>query len=149
MSRATPQIRNFAERLIVHEALGYKSGQTKAAAALQVCEKLRPPLAALMGNGGFRALLSRSLVLATVEVPWLRAVRVKGDGTLKGVEELPSQFGPDKGLEGGVVLLAQLLGLLMAFIGENLTMHLVREVWPKAAFNDLESVSRIEYEKAK
>jgi len=31
-----------------------------------------------------------------------------------------------------------LLGLLVAFIGENLTIRLVREVWPKAPLNDLD-----------
>jgi hypothetical protein len=43
--------------------------------------------------------------------------------------------------EGGIVLVAQLLGLLTAFIGGSLTMRLVREVWPKLAFIELESNS--------
>jgi hypothetical protein len=37
-----------------------------------------------------------------------------------------------------VVMLAQLLGLLVAFIGENLTLHLVRDVWPKVRLDDVE-----------
>jgi hypothetical protein len=40
--------------------------------------------------------------------------------------------------EGRVVLLAQLLGLLVAFIGESLTLRLVLEVWPKVPLEDLE-----------
>ena len=32
---------------------------------------------------------------------------------------------------GRVVLLAHLLGLLVAFIGEDLTQRLLREAWPK------------------
>ena len=82
-----------------------------------------------MGEGGFRALLARALALAAAEVPWLRAVQVKADGTLAGWEELPAQLDPDEYLEGRVVLLAQLLGLLVAFIGEKLTLRLMREVW--------------------
>jgi hypothetical protein len=31
-----------------------------------------------------------------------------------------------------------LLGLLVAFIGETLTLRLVREVWPKAPLNELD-----------
>ncbi|MGD0814972.1 MAG: hypothetical protein ABSA83_15310 [Verrucomicrobiota bacterium] len=142
-------MKNFAKRLIAHEARGYKSDQTKAAAAFRVCEKLHRPLAALMGNGGFRTLLSRSLVLATMEVPWLGAVRVKGDGSLEGTEDVPSQSGPDKGLEGGVVLLAQLLGLLMALIGEVLTLRLVGELYPKAWVNVLDLVNGDKNEKTK
>jgi len=92
----------------------------------------------LMGNGGFRALLSRSLAVANAEVHWLRALHIKADGSLEGLEALHAQLDPDDFLEGRVVLLAQVLGLLVAFIGEKLTLRLVREVWPKVPLNDLE-----------
>ena len=114
-----------------------------------VCEKLRPQLVPLMGTGGFRALLSRALALAGAEVPWLRAVQVKGDGVVERLEGLPKQPDLDAMLEGKVVLLAHLLGLLVAFIGENLTLRLVREVWPKARFNNLESDKGDQNEKSK
>src|SRR5476651_853197 len=131
MSRATPKMRDFAERLIAYETRGNKSSETKAPAAFLVSEKLRPHLASLMGKVGFRELLSRALALANAEVPWLRAVHVKADGSFEGLDELGAQVGPDEIFEGRVVLLAQLLGLLTAFIGEDLTLRLVREVWPK------------------
>ena len=102
-----------------------------------------------MGNGGFRALLSRALALANAEVPWLRAVQVKADGSLEGLEELHAQLDPDEFFEGRVVLLAQLLGLLVAFIGENLTLRLVREVWPKVPLDDLDFGNGGKNEKAK
>ena len=138
MSRATPQTRDFAERLIDYETRDNKSAETKIPAACLVSEKLRPHLATLMGNGGFRALLSRSLALAHTDAPWLRAVQVKADGSLEGWDEPVAQVDPDEIFEGCVVLLAHLLGLLVAFIGENLTLHLVREVWPKLSLNDLD-----------
>jgi hypothetical protein len=86
-------MRNFAERLIAYETRENKSSKTKLPAACLVGEKLRPYLAALMGTVGFRALLSRSLVLANTDVPWLRAVHVKADGSLEGLEELTRQVG--------------------------------------------------------
>jgi hypothetical protein len=138
MSRATPQMRTFANRLIIHETGGTKFSETKIQAAFHVCEKLRPHLASLMGTGGFRALLSRALALANAEVLWLRAVHVRSDGSLEGLEELHAQLDPAKLAEGGIVLLAQLLGLLAAFIGDNLTLGLIREVWPKVQLNDLD-----------
>ncbi|MDP2817608.1 MAG: hypothetical protein Q8O29_04900 [Polaromonas sp.] len=131
-------MRDFAGRLIAHETKGNKSSATKPPAAFLVFEKLRPHLANLMGNAGFRALLSRSLGLANAEVPWLRAVHVKSDGSLDGLDELEAQVGQDEFSEGRVVLLAVLLGLLAAFIGEKLTLHLVHEVWPKLSLNDLD-----------
>jgi hypothetical protein len=149
MSRASPQTRNFAKRLIADEASGNKSSETKTPAAFHVVEKLRPHLVTLMGNGGFRALLSRALALASAEVPWLRAVHVKADGSLEGLEDLHAQLDPDEFFEGRVVLLAQLLGLLVAFIGENLTLVVVRDVWPKIPLNDLDFGNGGKNEKAK
>ena len=131
-------MRNFANRLMAYETGRNKSSETNAPPDFHICEQLRPHLTTLMGNGGFRALLSRALALASAEVPWLRAVHVKADGTLEGVEELHAQLGADEFFEGRVVLLAQLIGLLVAFIGANLTLRLVREVWPKVPLNDLD-----------
>jgi hypothetical protein len=149
MNRASPQMRNFAKRLIAYEAGGRKASETRTPSAFHVCDKLRPPLATLMGNGGFRALFSRALVLANAEVPWLRAVHVKADGSLEGLEELHAQLDPAEYSEGRIVLLAQLLGLLAAFIGENLTLRLLREVWPKIPLNDLDFGNGDTYEKTK
>jgi hypothetical protein len=131
-------MRDLAERLIAYETRENKSSETKTPAACLVGEKLRPHLAILMGNVGFRALLSRALALANAEVPWLRAVHVKADGSFEGLDELGAQVDPDEIFEGCVVLLAQLLGLLMAFIGEDLTLRLGREVWPKLSLDDLD-----------
>lgn len=137
MSRTSPQLRNFAMRLITLEANDAKPSTGSTAAVFPVPEKLRPQLTTLMGNAGFRVLLSRALALAKMEIPWLRAIQVNDEGVLQGWEELHTQLGPDKFLEGRVILIAQLLGLLVAFIGEKLTVRLVREVWPKLSLNDL------------
>jgi hypothetical protein len=131
-------MRDLAERLIAYETRENQSSKTKSSAAFFICEKLRLQLMILMGNVGFRALLSRALVLANAEVPWLRAVHVKADGSLEGLDELGAQVDPTEIFEGGVVLLAQLLGLLVAFIGEKLTVWLVRESWPKSRLHDLD-----------
>jgi len=142
MSRANPHMRHFAKRLIVYETMENKSSATKPPAAFHVCEKLHAHMATFMGNAGFRALLARALVLATTEVPWLSAVQVKADGALEGLEELHTQLNPDELFEGGMVVLAQLLGLLVAFIGERLTFRLVSEVWPKFSLDEMESENR-------
>jgi len=132
-------MRDFAERLIAYEARGRKKSDRENSAAFAACEKLRPHLATVIGTAGFRTVLSRALTLATKHVPWLSAVQVKPDGALEGWEELRPQLAPEEIAEGRVALLAQLVGLLVAFIGENLTLRLVREVWPQLPFNDSES----------
>jgi hypothetical protein len=142
-------MRNFAKCLISHESLGNKSSEEKTQVNFQIFKKLSPHLATLMGTGGFRALLSRALVLAGAEVRWLRALHVKSDGSLDGMEELRVQLDPDEFLEGRIVLLAQLLGLLSAFVGENLTLRLIGEIWPKAPLGDLSFANGEKNEKEK
>ena len=136
MIQATPQMRDFAERLIAYETTGNKSSGAKTPAGFPVCEKLRPHLATLMGNTGFRALLSRALARARSEVPSLRAVQVKADGSLAGLDKLEVQADPVELARGSVVLVAQLLGLLVAFIGETLMLRIVCDVWPKMSLDD-------------
>jgi hypothetical protein len=138
MNRATSKMREFAERLIALETRGKESSGTKSPPAFRVCEKLRPHLATLMGNGGFRALFSRALALASAEVPCLSALNVKPDGSLAELDDFPSPVDPKEMTEGGVLLVAQLLGLLVAFIGEDLTLRLVREASPKLSLNELD-----------
>jgi hypothetical protein len=55
---------------------------------------------------------------------------------------------PGELLEGGVVMVAQLLGLLVAFIGENLTVSLVRDVWPKARLTTVDFGNGVKNEKS-
>ncbi|HEY5047854.1 MAG TPA: hypothetical protein VII49_07555 [Rhizomicrobium sp.] len=136
MSRATPAMRAFAERLVAYEARGNKSSGTRATEAFLVAEKMRPHLATLMGNAGFHALLSRALVLGAAQAPWLGAIRVNADGFFEGLDEQGAPVVPEKMVEGGGLVLAQLLGLLAAFIGETLTLRLVREIWPKVPLDD-------------
>lgn len=138
MSQTSPLMRNFARRLIGYEAGENESSGTQTPAAFRSCEKLRLHLATFMGNTGFHTLLSRALALAASEVPWLRAVRVSAGGPLEGLEILQPQLDPDVFLEGSVVLLAQLLGLLVDFIGASMTLRLVCEVWPKVPLKNLD-----------
>ena len=70
-------MRNFAQRLVAHEMNGDQNSETKSRAAFLVCEKLRPHLASLTGNAGFRALNLRALALAKAEVPGLQALQVQ------------------------------------------------------------------------
>ena len=123
---------------MVYEALGAKSPGPRTLAACLVGEKLRPQLAALMGNVGFSALQSRALALANGQFPWLHAVHIKANGGFEGLEAVDAQVGPEEFFEGCVVLFAHLLGLLVTFIGEELTQRLMREVWPELPRDDLD-----------
>lgn len=136
MNQITPKLQHFAARLIAYETNGNKSSETKIPVACLASEKLRPHLATLLGRVGFSTLLARTIALSVASFPWLRAVHVKADGSLEGFEELGAQVDPDEFVEGCVVLLSHLLGLLVAFIGEDLTLRLVRDAWPELPLNN-------------
>jgi hypothetical protein len=124
---ASPQIREFAQRLVAYEAAGDSSAGTDMPAEVRVTEKLRRPLSRLAGVNGFRVLLVRALTLAKAQAPGLALVKVNPDGSLDGYGD-PDNRGQD--LETGAILIAELLGLLAAFVGEAFTLRLVRDVWP-------------------
>ncbi len=150
MNRATPKIRDWAESLIAYET-SLTSGESCDAVTpslFSTAEKLRPHFAALMGSVGFRALLTRALSLAAADVSWLRAVQVTADGGCEELAPAEGQPDPEKIAEGRVAVLAQLLGLMVAFIGEGLTLRLLSEVWPGLSLDGLDLGAGAKNEKA-
>jgi hypothetical protein len=145
---AAPKMRDLAHRLLAYEAVAGKTSELAESPTLRVYEKLRQSLGEFAGVAGFQAFASRALTQAKSEAPGLWAVRVAPDGSLQGLGEFraqPGEFEPqlgsgnDQAGEGGVVLIARLLGLLRIFLGEALTLSLLRVTWPGAAFDDSNS----------
>jgi hypothetical protein len=130
----SPQIREFAERLFADEAAAATQSEANVPVAFRVCEKLQRPLTTLAGANGFQALMFRALTLAKREAPSLSAVVVTADGSLQNGDVEPNL---DNHGDGGVLLVAHLLGLLFTFIGETLTLRLVLDVWPDACSSTL------------
>jgi len=124
---ASLEIREFAQRLVAYEAAGDVPGGADLPAEVRVAEKLRHPLSRLAGVNGFRMLLVRALMLAKEQVVSLSPVQVKPDGSLEGFSDLGNRT---EAAGAGVTLIAELLGLLAAFVGEAFTRSLVLDVWP-------------------
>jgi hypothetical protein len=131
-----PESRHLAQRLLAYEAVAGENSEPTQSAAFRVCAKLRRPLITLTGVAGFRSLLSRALTLARAEAPSLSVVQVAADGSLEGLDELASQTDKEQARDEGAILIAQLLGLLLTFIGDDLTLRLVQDEWPAAAVDD-------------
>lgn len=89
----------------------------------EVIERLLPTLVPLVGQVGYCSLLARALALAQRETPALRDVRVEGDCTLQGFSA--------EAAEGDEFLIAKIIELLATFVGETLTIRLLRNVWPE------------------
>jgi hypothetical protein len=126
------RIRDLARQLLTEEAAADKTSLTMESALLRVYDKLRSSLCALAGVVGFRSLASRALTLAKAEAPSLSAMQVTADGALQGLDETESHSDKHQAGDGEVILIAQLLGLLITFIGESLTLRLVQDAWPEA-----------------
>jgi hypothetical protein len=127
MDIPSPSMRTLARRLLAAEAA--HPGDEKGHEAVRVCDKLSISLTRLAGVDGFTSLLRRALALARAEVPSLNRVTVKPDCSIEGLEALAAQVA-DSGVEATAALTAHLLGLLVTFIGEPLTLRLVRDAWP-------------------
>ena len=131
LTRTTPIPKEFARQLLAYEETAGELAEANDSSAFRVCEKLRGPLGKILGVGGFRSLLSRALALTCGEVSWLCALQVKADGTLEGLNELEAKLDPRAITEGEAVLVGELLGLLVIFIGPALTLQLLHGIWPE------------------
>ena len=114
MDTPSTSIRDLALRLLAEEA------SSRAAADAHegdlVNEKLRILMTRFAGADSFTALLRRAQALAEME-------------------RLPPKTDKDAAGDGALVA-AYLLWLLVTFIGETLTLRLVRETWPKVGLDD-------------
>jgi hypothetical protein len=135
-SSAADSMQGLARRLIAEDEISAHSMETPNRSAFSVCAKLRRPLCTLAGVAGFRSLLSRALMLAREEAPWLRNVEVTPKGTFQYAPEVEGQLASPEAARAAQALTRHLLGLLITFIGEALTLRLVHDVWPNVATQD-------------
>ncbi len=126
MDTPSPAIRDLARRLLSLETTGLTA--TDAYAAEVVSEKLRITLTRFAGADGFLALMRRSVALARLDVPLLKTITVKSNGSIEGFDDLVTANGDID--EAGTAVTTHFLGLLVTFVGESLAFRLIREAWP-------------------
>jgi hypothetical protein len=119
--------RDLARSLVASEADASTTSLHTEPASVRVYERLRRQLGAPVGVDGFQALASRALALAKSQSPRLSAVLVTANGGLRGLGEVESQTDADEDGEAGIVLIAQLLGLFLTFLGEATTLRLIED----------------------
>jgi hypothetical protein len=141
-----PETRDLAHQLLAYEAFAGETSEPAESATHRVYEKLRHSLIEFSGVASFYSLASRALALASSEAPSLSAARISEDGTLEGLAEFEPQIDIERVRAGefpagkeGTALIAGLLSLLHIFLGEALTLSLLRHAWPGGAFDDRNS----------
>ena len=126
---APPQkTRDLARSLVASEADAATTALHTGPATVRVYERLRRQLGAPVGVDGFQAIASRALALARLESPRLSAVEVTANGGLRGLSEVESQTEADEVGETGIILIAQLLGQFLTFLGEATTLRLIEDL---------------------
>jgi len=142
MRQPTPELKDLAQRLLAHEAKKSLSPINLAEALEVCCERLHKGLDPLIGGGGFRALLNRAVYLAKKEHPWLNGVGID-DYPGCGLRALRDAI---KGQEPAVInetftaVLANVIWLLVTFIGEDIALSLIHETWPDAKIGATASI---------
>jgi hypothetical protein len=120
--------RELARSLVASEADANTTSLHIEPATVRVYERLRRQLGSPVGVDGFQALASRALALAKSQSPRLSAVQVTANGGLCGLSEVESQTDADEDGEAGIILIAQLLGLFLVFLGEVTTLRLIEDL---------------------
>ena len=129
-------LRQLALNVLTREAGVGADATALAAATHRAYDNLVRVLVPLIGEVGITALTARALHLAQREYPWLARTR---DST--PIDESFAQLrlsleqhdDPAVAAEAAAATLASLLALLVTFIGEPLTMNLLRRAWPDRA----------------
>jgi len=125
------ELKGLARLLLACENAQGDAARPGGPAAFGVCEKLRGPLSKNLGPGGLFALMGRALALAGRESPWLRSLQIKADRSVEGLDPLAPKLDMRAIAEGEVAFVAQLLGLLVTFIGAALTVRFLHDIWPE------------------
>ena len=126
--------RDLARRLLAVEAASQAESLPHVHDATRVCEKLRVSLTRFAGADGFTSLMRRALALARAEVPALHRVQITAEGSVEGLDELAADA--REGGEAAAAITTHLLGLLVTFVGERITLKLVHDAWPDASLSE-------------
>ncbi len=127
-------LRRLALNVLTQQAGTGADAGAIAAAAQRAYDDLVRVSAPLIGEIGVAALIGRALHLAQRQYPWLadaRAIEPTG-GPFGPIVVCLQRQDPAVATEAAAALFAQLAGLLVTFIGEPLTLLLLRKAWPGA-----------------
>jgi hypothetical protein len=122
------KIRELARSLVDWEIDPSTSSLHTEPATVRVYRRLRRQLGGPVGVDGFQALASRALALAKAESPRLSDVQLTANGGLHGLDAVESLTDADEDGEAGILLIAQLLGLFLTFLGEATTLRLLEDL---------------------
>jgi hypothetical protein len=132
LSRSAATYTELATWLLAKETGGETDPPRLANAAERVGQKLSQRLGKSVSAAGAQALVARALKIARAEFPFLEGVSAGAtpEECFAGLRKRVLSIEVSEVRTGLVAVLGILLDLLVGFIGEGLTLRLVRDVWP-------------------
>lgn len=136
MGQQNLRFRDLARQLLDHERERQDAAADLVPVIEQAFRRLHEHTSKLIGPAGFQALVTRAAHLTSAEAGWIESMtfQAEPDLTLVGLSERIESEGAGPVIDGLVLLLANLIGLLCTFIGDSLTLLLIRRIWPEVAF---------------
>jgi hypothetical protein len=135
-------LRRFCVDLLQQHMRATTGRQSDVIAAAEQCLlDLGEYLVVLVGIEGYHALLERALQLGIGEFPALASVQARfhPPGRVVGLHRTARRIPPDDVQDALALTLANLIWLLTKLIGKDLSLHLLRDVWPRMSGADLET----------
>jgi hypothetical protein len=132
-----PAVTELARQLLSHEADQRREPDALGAAIEQVYSKFRLRLVDLIGQTGFVALFGRALHLARHEAPILAGITIDPhtSNDLMGIHDLVAAH-PSDAATDFTTIVAHFIWLLVTFIGEQLSMQLIEDIWPQVVHDE-------------
>ncbi len=140
MANVTPAQRRLAKWLLAQEMGGEEQGAAVAEAAGRAWERLSRRLANMFTSTGSQSLGKRAVYLARDEFPFLSDVR--GAITLDALPSALDGEDREQAAAAAEAVYANLIGLLVTFIGESLALRALHDVWPGASLHDSDAADQ-------
>lgn len=120
--------------ILAYELALLNDDGSPAVAVERACQQFYRRLSPLVTPAGSQAFLSRSLHLAGAEFPFLNDVQAgpTAEECLQGLDPALHDIEETTTTSAFISVLSYMIGLLVVFIGHDLTMHAIRDVWPDA-----------------
>ena len=129
MTQVPTTFTDFARRLLLHEA-GNGSVDEVTGSMEQGCRALQDRIAPLVGSAAFDALIVRAVKLAARKFAFLDDTPIGANCSADGLRQAVEGREQREVTDAVAAILANFLWLLVIFIGENLGLRMVHEVWP-------------------
>lgn len=127
MDKPTPAQLALARQILQAEAIdGASVGETAASTA----RKLRERLGRIFSELGSDALLKRALRLASVDFPFL--AQADGSENIEALRPALDDADAAQAQEAAGALFGNVIALLVRFVGDDLALHAIGDLWPHA-----------------